>query len=113
MKTKAAVLYEPHSNFVIEELDLAEPSFGEILVEVKASGICRTDEHIIERSMQNPLPAVLGCLYGSSVPKVEVPKFVSMFMHKKINLDLVCTKTFKLEEMKIEEMAIGGICGVY
>lgn len=60
MKTKAAVLYAPHSDFVIEELDLAEPTAGEILVEVKASGICRTDEHVIEGSMQNPLPAVLG-----------------------------------------------------
>ena len=60
MKTTAAVLHAPHRDLVIEELDLAEPSSGEILVEVKASGICRTDEHVIEGSMQNPLPAVLG-----------------------------------------------------
>ncbi len=70
MKTKAAVIYGPHQDFVIEELDLAEPSDGEVLVEVKASGVCRTDEHIIEGSMQNPFPAVLGHEGAGIVRKV-------------------------------------------
>lgn len=70
MKTKAAVLYETGSEFVIEELELAEPSEGEVLVEVKASGVCRTDEHVIEGFMPNPLPAVLGHEGAGIVRKV-------------------------------------------
>jgi S-(hydroxymethyl)glutathione dehydrogenase/alcohol dehydrogenase len=42
---------------------------------------------------------IMGSLYGSSVPKVDVPKFVSMFMKGKIDLDPVVTRTFKLEEI--------------
>lgn len=60
MKTKAAVIYENNAPFEIEEVDLQEPSTGEILVELKATGICRTDEHAVTGSMPNPLPAVLG-----------------------------------------------------
>ena len=60
MKTKAAVIYEPKSKFIIEELDLAEPSNGEILVEVKATGVCRTDEHVITGDEEHPFPCVLG-----------------------------------------------------
>jgi S-(hydroxymethyl)glutathione dehydrogenase/alcohol dehydrogenase len=70
MKTKAAVLYGAHQIFVIEELDLAEPSAGEILVQMKATGVCRTDEHIVEGSMQNPFPAVLGHEGAGIVRKV-------------------------------------------
>lgn len=60
MKTKAAVIYEHNTPFEIEELDLQGPSDGEVLVELKATGICRTDEHAVTGSMVNPLPAVLG-----------------------------------------------------
>jgi S-(hydroxymethyl)glutathione dehydrogenase/alcohol dehydrogenase len=42
---------------------------------------------------------VQGSLYGSVVPKVDVPKFVQMFLHGKFDLDSVVTKTFKLEEI--------------
>ena len=37
MKTKAAVVYKNNAPFQIEELDLQEPSVGEILVEIKAT----------------------------------------------------------------------------
>ena len=60
MKTKAAVIYENNAPFEIEEVDLQGPSTGEILVELKATGICTTDEHAVTGSMPNPLPAVLG-----------------------------------------------------
>jgi S-(hydroxymethyl)glutathione dehydrogenase/alcohol dehydrogenase len=60
MKTKAAVLYDNNGTFQIEELDLQEPSTGEILVEMQATGICRTDEHVRQGSTHNPLPAILG-----------------------------------------------------
>ena len=60
MKTTAAVLYELDKPFEVTEIDLKEPSTGEVLVELEATGICRTDEHARVGSMPNPVPAVLG-----------------------------------------------------
>ena len=40
MKTKAAVAFEASKPLEIVELDLEGPKEGEVLVEIKASGIC-------------------------------------------------------------------------
>jgi len=61
MKTKAAVAYKAGSPLVIEEVDLAGPKAGEVLVEIKASGVCHTDE--FTRSGADPeglFPAIFG-----------------------------------------------------
>ena len=60
MKIKAAVTYEKDAPYVIEEVDLAEPKAGEILVKVVASGICHTDEVAQTQQIPVPLPAVFG-----------------------------------------------------
>ncbi len=60
MKTMAAVLYDCHTPLVIEELDLAEPGPGEVLVKVNATGVCHSDLHIIDGEWKSPLPQVLG-----------------------------------------------------
>ena len=43
MKTRAAVAWAAGKPLTIEEVDLAPPREGEVLVEVKATGICHTD----------------------------------------------------------------------
>ena len=61
MKTRAAVAYEAGKPLVIEEVDLAGPKTGEVLVEIKASGVCHTDE--FTRSGADPeglFPAIFG-----------------------------------------------------
>ncbi len=45
-KMKAVVLKEFGQPFVVEELPIPEPGPGEVLVQVKASGLCLTDVHI-------------------------------------------------------------------
>jgi hypothetical protein len=45
VKTKAAVLWEPRTEWVIEEIELDPPKDGEVLVELAASGLCHSDEH--------------------------------------------------------------------
>ncbi len=60
MKIKAAVTRSANAPFVIEEVDLAEPKAGEVLVRVVASGICHTDEVAQKQQIPVPLPAVLG-----------------------------------------------------
>ena len=44
MKTRAAVAYEAGKPLVIEDVELEGPKAGEVLVEIKATGVCHTDE---------------------------------------------------------------------
>ena len=61
MKTRAAVAFESGKPLEIVEVDLEGPKAGEVLVEIKATGICHTDE--FTRSGADPegaFPAILG-----------------------------------------------------
>ena len=61
MKTKAAVGYAAGQPLVIEEVDLEGPKAGEVLVEIKATGVCHTDE--FTRSGADPeglFPVIFG-----------------------------------------------------
>jgi S-(hydroxymethyl)glutathione dehydrogenase/alcohol dehydrogenase len=61
MKTKAAVAYAAGKPLVIEEVDLEGPKAGEVLVEIKATGVCHTDE--FTRSGADPeglFPVIFG-----------------------------------------------------
>ncbi len=61
MKTRAAVAYAAGQPLVVEEIDLDGPKPGEVLVEIKATGVCHTDE--FTRSGADPeglFPVVFG-----------------------------------------------------
>ena len=61
MKTRAAIAFEVGKPLVIEEVDLAGPQAGEVLVEIMATGVCHTDE--FTRSGADPeglFPAIFG-----------------------------------------------------
>ncbi|NNM61805.1 MAG: S-(hydroxymethyl)glutathione dehydrogenase/class III alcohol dehydrogenase [Steroidobacteraceae bacterium] len=61
MKTKAAVAYAAGKPLEIVTVDLDGPKAGEVLIEIKATGICHTDE--FTRSGADPeglFPAILG-----------------------------------------------------
>ena len=61
MKTRAAVAFERAKPLEIVEVDLEGPRQGEVLVEIKATGICHTDE--FTRSGADPeglFPTILG-----------------------------------------------------
>src|SRR3954469_2393216 len=61
MKTRAAVGYAAGHPLVIEDVDLDGPKEGEVLVEIKATGVCHTDE--FTRSGADPeglFPVIFG-----------------------------------------------------
>ena len=61
MKTRAAVALEKGKPLQIAEVDLDGPKAGEVLVEVKATGICHTDEFTLSGADPEGLfPAILG-----------------------------------------------------
>jgi NDMA-dependent alcohol dehydrogenase len=45
MKAKAAVLWEQPGKWDIVDVELDEPGFGEVLVEMVATGLCHSDDH--------------------------------------------------------------------
>jgi S-(hydroxymethyl)glutathione dehydrogenase/alcohol dehydrogenase len=57
---KAAVLFEPNMPLQIEEVTLQAPKANEVLVRIAASGVCRSDHHLMTGATQHPLPVVLG-----------------------------------------------------
>ena len=60
MEALAAVLNEPGATFAIETVTVAPPGPGEVLVAIKAVGICHTDLVIGSGLMGLQFPAVLG-----------------------------------------------------
>ncbi len=55
------VLDAPESSLRLAELPAPEPGPGEVLLEVAACGVCRTDLHILDGELDRPkLPLVLG-----------------------------------------------------
>ncbi|MEX0960038.1 MAG: Zn-dependent alcohol dehydrogenase [Burkholderiales bacterium] len=60
MKFKAAVLNEVGKPLAIEELEMAPLQAGDVLVRIRASGLCHTDLEVMQGSLAYPLPIVLG-----------------------------------------------------
>ena len=61
MKVKAAVALEAGKPLSIEEVDVAGPKAGEVMVEIKATGICHTDHFTLSGADPEGLfPAILG-----------------------------------------------------
>jgi len=61
MKTRAAVAFEAGKPLSIETVDLEGPRAGEVLVEIKATGVCHTDEFTLSGADPEGLfPAILG-----------------------------------------------------
>ncbi len=57
---KAAVLYEPNTPLVIEEVSTKKPAAHEVLIRTAIAGLCHSDLHFMEGLYPHPLPAVLG-----------------------------------------------------
>ncbi len=61
MKTRAAVAFAPKQPLEIVELDLEGPQAGEVLVEIKATGICHTDAYTLDGlDSEGLFPSILG-----------------------------------------------------
>ncbi|MBD2129699.1 S-(hydroxymethyl)glutathione dehydrogenase/class III alcohol dehydrogenase [Microcoleus sp. ZQ-A2] len=61
MQVKAAVAYEAGKPLTIETVQLDGPRAGEVLVEIKASGVCHTDAYTLSgKDSEGLFPAILG-----------------------------------------------------
>ncbi|MGH9103075.1 MAG: NDMA-dependent alcohol dehydrogenase [Acidimicrobiales bacterium] len=60
MLTDAAVLWELHEPWSVEEVELGDPVTGEVKVKLAATGLCHSDEHLVTGDLLAPLPVVGG-----------------------------------------------------
>jgi S-(hydroxymethyl)glutathione dehydrogenase/alcohol dehydrogenase len=61
MRVRAAVAIEAGKPLVIEEVELAGPRAGEVLVEIRATGVCHTDAYTLSgRDSEGRFPSILG-----------------------------------------------------
>jgi S-(hydroxymethyl)glutathione dehydrogenase/alcohol dehydrogenase len=57
---KAAVFREMGRRMEIEDISISKPIGREVLVRLKAVGVCHSDLHILTGDLPHPMPAVLG-----------------------------------------------------
>ncbi|KKB09264.1 S-(hydroxymethyl)glutathione dehydrogenase/class III alcohol dehydrogenase [Devosia chinhatensis] len=61
MKTRAAVAFEAGKPLQVVEVDLEGPKAGEVVIEIKATGICHTDDFTLSGADPEGLfPSILG-----------------------------------------------------
>jgi len=61
VKVRAAVAHEAARPLTVETVDLAGPKEGEVLIEVKASGVCHTDAYTLSgRDPEGLFPSIMG-----------------------------------------------------
>jgi len=60
VRVRAAVLERTGGSLTVEELELAPPGPGEVLVRLHASGVCHSDFNAIDGTAETRCPAVLG-----------------------------------------------------
>ena len=71
MKTRAAVAWQAGKPLVIEEIDVAAPRAGEVLVRNVATGVCHTDAFTLSgEDPEGIFPAILGHEGGAVVVEV-------------------------------------------
>jgi S-(hydroxymethyl)glutathione dehydrogenase / alcohol dehydrogenase len=60
LTTRAAVLWEYNTDWTIEDVELDEPHSNDVLVSVKAAGLCHSDDHAHTGDLPLPLPLIGG-----------------------------------------------------
>ncbi|MGH7303472.1 MAG: alcohol dehydrogenase catalytic domain-containing protein, partial [Candidatus Rokuibacteriota bacterium] len=70
MKIRALVVEAKDAPFKLQEIELADPGRGEVLVRIAASGVCHTDAITRAGDLPMPFPCVLGHEGAGTVEKV-------------------------------------------
>ncbi|XP_042326681.1 alcohol dehydrogenase 1B-like [Sceloporus undulatus] len=60
IKCKAAIVWEPKKPFSIVEIEVAPPKAHEVRIKILATGICRTDDHVLSGAIKVNFPIIPG-----------------------------------------------------
>jgi NDMA-dependent alcohol dehydrogenase len=72
VRTRAAVLRKPETEYEIVELEVLDPGPGEVLVEMAYAGLCHSDEHLRHSNPGGRYP-IVGGHEGSGVVRAVGP----------------------------------------
>lgn len=79
MKTRAAVMWDSSQPLDVRNVEVDDPGPGEVRIKMTASGVCHSDLHTLDGSLDYPMPTILGHegagmveSLGSGVTNVEV-----------------------------------------
>ena len=68
MKSRAAIAWEAGKPLVIEDVDVEGPKEGEVLLQVKATGVCHTDAYTLSgKDPEGIFPCIMGHEGGAVV----------------------------------------------
>jgi NDMA-dependent alcohol dehydrogenase len=67
VKTKGAILWGIGEEWSVEEIEIGDPKQGEVTVELAASGLCHSDEHLVTGGTPVAFYPVIGGHEGSGV----------------------------------------------
>jgi S-(hydroxymethyl)glutathione dehydrogenase / alcohol dehydrogenase len=71
MKSRAAVAWEATKPLVIEEVNVEGPRKGEVLLQIKATGVCHTDDYTLSgKDPEGLFPAIMGHEGGAVVMEI-------------------------------------------
>lgn len=70
MKTRGALLWGVKEEWSVEEIELGDPVAGEVQVQLAASGLCHSDEHLVTGATPVGFPAIGGHEGAGIVTKV-------------------------------------------
>jgi S-(hydroxymethyl)glutathione dehydrogenase/alcohol dehydrogenase len=115
MKTKAAVLYQTHQPLQVETLNIPEPDKGQVLVRMKASGLCRSQLNEW-RGLKGPdrfLPHLMGHegagiveAIGPLVNKIKEKDHVLLSWIKGEGMDVPCSQYYNVKGEVINSGAV-------
>ncbi|XP_069599726.1 alcohol dehydrogenase 1-like isoform X1 [Ranitomeya imitator] len=60
IKCKAAVCWGPKQPLSIEEIEVAPPKAHEVRIKIVATGVCRSDDHVLSGALKVKFPIILG-----------------------------------------------------
>ena len=60
LKYRAAILHQSGQPLAIEQVSASAPAPTDVVVRVRAAGLCHTDLEVIDGSLRYPLPMILG-----------------------------------------------------
>jgi S-(hydroxymethyl)glutathione dehydrogenase / alcohol dehydrogenase len=71
MKSRAAIAWAAGKPLAIEEIEVAGPKRGEVLIKISASGVCHTDAYTLSgKDPEGLFPAILGHEGGATVLEI-------------------------------------------
>lgn len=95
MRIHAALLRQAQQPFSLESLELQPPKMGEVLIGMKAAGVCHSDWHIVSGATPHPMPVVAGH-EGSGIVEAIGPGVTTVNVgdHVSLNWAPSCGKCF-------------------